>query len=122
LGAANPPGDIHSALGILLEERNSVVQQNTQLWRIIEKQKLSLAAATKDLERIRAEREKYRGLFEETAAASGSGSELERRPGRSPSKIGPTVRAVSQGRVPMPRHQSDDAGEYSYVGLYRSPI
>ncbi|CAE6418033.1 unnamed protein product [Rhizoctonia solani] len=92
LANACPPGDMQNALSQLLDERNAVVQQNTQLWRIIEKQKASLAAAAKDLERIRAEREKYRRLFEET---SGSGSE-----GRS--------RTVSKNRAPMARHQSDD--------------
>lgn len=109
LAAANPPGDIQSALAALLEERNSVCQQNTQLWRIIEKQKSNLASATKDLERIRAERERYRRLFEETTTASGSGSELDRRSGqRSLGRGPPTARAVSQSRVPMSRHQSDD--------------
>ncbi|CAE6458876.1 unnamed protein product [Rhizoctonia solani] len=92
LANASPPGDMQNALSQLLDERNAVVQQNTQLWRIIEKQKASLASAAKDLERIRAEREKYRRLFEET---SGSGSE-----GRS--------RTGSKNRLPMARHQSDD--------------
>jgi RalA-binding protein 1 len=95
LANASPPGDMQNALSQLLDERNAVVQQNTQLWRIIEKQKASLASAAKDLERIRAEREKYRRLFEET---SGSGSE-----GRS--------RTGSKNRLPMARHQSDDVGE-----------
>ncbi|CAE7224642.1 unnamed protein product [Rhizoctonia solani] len=93
LANATPPGDMQSALSQLLEERNAVVQQNSQLWRIIEKQKAGLATATKDLERIRAEREKYRRLFDE---ASGSGSDQ----GRS--------RVVSKSRAPMARHQSDD--------------
>ncbi|KAG9128133.1 hypothetical protein FRC07_004475 [Ceratobasidium sp. 392] len=112
LNAASPPGDLQSALGMLLDERNNVVQQNAQLWRIIEKQKASLASASKDLERIRAERERYRRLFEETTTASGSGSERERRPGgssRSSNRVHPAVRAVSQTRTPMSRHQSDDA-------------
>ncbi|CAE6482088.1 unnamed protein product [Rhizoctonia solani] len=93
LANATPPGDMQSALSQLLEERNAVVQQNSQLWRIIEKQKASLATATKDLERIRAEREKYRRLFDE---ASGSGSDQGR------------TRAVSKSRAPIARHQSDD--------------
>ncbi|CAE6435626.1 unnamed protein product [Rhizoctonia solani] len=93
LACATPPGDMLSALTQLLDERNAVVQQNTQLWRIIEKQKVGLATATKDLDRIRAEREKYRRLFDE---ASGSGSDQ----GRS--------RTASKSRAPMPRHQSDD--------------
>ncbi|KAF8739012.1 RhoGAP protein, partial [Rhizoctonia solani] len=98
LANASPPGDMQNALTQLLDERNAVVQQNTQLWRIIEKQKASLAAATKDLDRIRAEREKYRRLFEET---SGSGSE-----GRS--------KTMSKSRGPMARHQSDDVDLNSY--------
>ncbi|QRW02916.1 Rho GTPase-activating protein 21-B [Ceratobasidium sp. AG-Ba] len=102
LAGASPPGDLQSALVNLLEERNNVVQQNAQLWRVIEKHKLSLATASKDLERIRGERERYRRLLEETAA-SGSGSERERRP-----RAHPGMRAVSQSRVPMSRHQSDD--------------
>lgn len=98
---------------MLLEERNTVAQQNAQLWRVIEKQKSSLASATKDLERIRAERERYRRLFEETTTASGSGSELERRPhqARASSRVISGARTVSGTRAPMSRHQSDDAGE-----------
>ncbi|CAE6514054.1 unnamed protein product [Rhizoctonia solani] len=101
LANAAPPGDMQSALTQLLEERNSVVQQNSQLWRIIEKQKASLATATKDLERIRAEREKYRRLFDE---ASGSGSDQ----GRS--------RVASKSRAPMARHQSDDVVHHAPRG------
>lgn len=97
-------GDMQSALTQLLEERNSVVQQNSQLWRIIEKQKASLATATKDLERIRAEREKYRRLFDE---ASGSGSDQ----GRS-----------RKSRAPMARHQSDDVGQYCQHNALRDLI
>ncbi|KAG8741476.1 hypothetical protein FRC10_002844 [Ceratobasidium sp. 414] len=108
LAAASPPGDLQSAVALLLEERNNVVQQNAQLWRIIEKQKASLASASKDLERIRAERERYRRLFEEVTTASGSGSERERRPPGS--RVHPSVRAVSQTRATVSRHQSDDAG------------
>ncbi|ELU43463.1 hypothetical protein AG1IA_02519 [Rhizoctonia solani AG-1 IA] len=112
LANASPPGDMQNALTQLLDERNAVVQQNTQLWRIIEKQKASLAAATKDLDRIRAEREKYRRLFEET---SGSGSE-----GRS--------KTMSKSRGPMARHQSDDVvpsrshGSRSDLNSYDEPV
>ncbi|KAF8605862.1 RhoGAP-domain-containing protein [Ceratobasidium sp. AG-I] len=111
LAVANPPGDLQSALTMLLDERNSAAQQNAQLWRVIEKQKSNLASATKDLERIRAERERYRRLFEETTTASGSGSELERRPpqGRPSNRAVSGVRAVSHSRAPIFRHQSDDA-------------
>lgn len=102
---------------MLLDERNSVAQQNSQLWRVIEKQKLNLASATKDLERIRAERERYRRLFEETTTASGSGSERERRPpqGRPSNRNVSGMRAVSQTRAPIFRHQSDDVGESPVV-------
>ncbi|KAG9083902.1 hypothetical protein FS749_005646 [Ceratobasidium sp. UAMH 11750] len=106
LATTSPPGDLQSALVTLLEERNNVVQQNAQLWRIIEKQKASLASASKDLERIRAERERYRRLFEEMTTASGSGSERERRPAGS--RVHPTIRTVSQTRAPVSRQQSDD--------------
>ncbi|KAG8724902.1 hypothetical protein FRC09_012314 [Ceratobasidium sp. 395] len=109
LTMTSSPGDLQSALMALLEERNNLVQQNAQLWRIVEKQKASLATASKDLERIRAERERYRRLFEETTA-SGSGSERERRPtgSRSSTRVHPAVRVISQTHTLMSRHQSDN--------------
>ncbi|KAG8694775.1 hypothetical protein FRC08_008272 [Ceratobasidium sp. 394] len=120
LATTSPPGDLQSALVTLLEERNNVVQQNAQLWRIIEKQKASLASASKDLERIRAERERYRRLFEEMTTASGSGSERERRPAGS--RVHPTIRTVSQTRAPVSRQQSDDGGESGQFAFHTCSI
>ncbi|KAI0629199.1 hypothetical protein C8Q77DRAFT_1220392 [Trametes polyzona] len=60
-GAPNPP---LAALEAAVNERNSLSSQNTQLWKIIEKQRSGYNHALKELERMRGERDLYRGRLQ----------------------------------------------------------
>ncbi|KAI0641875.1 hypothetical protein C8Q79DRAFT_259537 [Trametes meyenii] len=57
-GAPNPP---LAALEAAVAERNSLSAQNTQLWKLIEKQRSGYNHIMKELERMRGERDLYRG-------------------------------------------------------------
>jgi RalA-binding protein 1 len=50
----------HSALEYVVAERNNLVAQNSQLWKLMEKQRSAYSQALKELERIRGERDAYR--------------------------------------------------------------
>ncbi|KIJ55385.1 hypothetical protein M422DRAFT_23982 [Sphaerobolus stellatus SS14] len=54
-------GDVNLALENVLAERNMLSSQNTQLWKLIEKQRAVHGGALKELERVRAERDRLLG-------------------------------------------------------------
>ncbi|GJJ11272.1 hypothetical protein Clacol_005504 [Clathrus columnatus] len=54
----NAQGDTTSAIQMLLNERNLLSAQNSQLWKLVEKQRNVHATVSKELERVRAERDK----------------------------------------------------------------
>lgn len=51
-------GDTKSALEIVLNDRNVLSAQNIQLWKLVEKQRQVHSTVSKELERVRAERDK----------------------------------------------------------------
>ncbi|WWC68148.1 uncharacterized protein I206_102071 [Kwoniella pini CBS 10737] len=51
-------GDVRKALEVVLSERNTLQAQNTQLWRLIEKQRSQCATLASDNDRLRQDREK----------------------------------------------------------------
>jgi RalA-binding protein 1 len=51
-------GSYEVALAHVVDERNSIYNQNTMLWKHVEKTKSAVAAYKKDLERVRAERDR----------------------------------------------------------------
>ncbi|OJT09652.1 hypothetical protein TRAPUB_13905 [Trametes pubescens] len=60
-GSPNPP---LAALETAVGERNSLSAQNTQLWKLIEKQRSGYNHIMKELERMRGERDLYRGRLQ----------------------------------------------------------
>lgn len=61
LHATNPT---EAALEALLADRNTLSQQNAQLWKFLEKQKTSYASLARDVERIRGERDIYKAKWQ----------------------------------------------------------
>ncbi|KAG9014360.1 hypothetical protein FRB94_012766 [Tulasnella sp. JGI-2019a] len=51
-------GDARTALDAVITERNMLSSQNAQLWKLIEKQRVGYAGVMKELDRVRAERDK----------------------------------------------------------------
>lgn len=97
---ASAPNPHMAALDQALAERNALSSQNSQLWKLIEKQRSGYNQMLKELERVRAERDSLRGRV-------GSGGSRERsvKPSTSNSAM-----ASSNGDArPVPtRHVSDD--------------
>ncbi|KAG2042483.1 hypothetical protein BDR03DRAFT_831698, partial [Suillus americanus] len=57
---ASAPNPILAALDQVLSERNVLSTQNTQLWKLIEKQRAAYNQVLKEIERVRSERETYK--------------------------------------------------------------
>jgi RalA-binding protein 1 len=100
-----------AALDQALFERNQLSSQNSQLWKLIEKQRSGYNQMLKELERVRAERDSLRGRVssggqtkEKVLKASVSNSAM------SSSANGPVVASVDVRPLAV-RHHSDDMGE-----------
>ncbi|ETW78943.1 hypothetical protein HETIRDRAFT_155979 [Heterobasidion irregulare TC 32-1] len=123
---AHSPNPHLAALQQALSERNNLSSQNAQLWKLIEKQRIAFAHTSKDIERLRAERDVYKGklhaLGENTDAVLKSSKEREKALRGSSSASGlragdksssATDQSPSHPRANVVRHQSDDSGVMS---------
>jgi len=111
-GAPNPS---RAALDQALSERNVFSSQNTQLWKLIEKQRSGYSQVLKELERVRAERDAYKGRL----MAAGLSTELGKkekpkilRPSTSITTISSSVHDSGDLRAGMTGDPSDNSGEY----------
>ncbi|KAI0763764.1 hypothetical protein BD413DRAFT_483510 [Trametes elegans] len=86
---AHTPNPPLAALDAAVGERNSLSAQNTQLWKLIEKQRSGYNHIMKELERMRGERDLYRGRLqqagENTDALLRAHRAKEKAEGRDPS-------------------------------------
>ncbi|KAI0080161.1 RhoGAP-domain-containing protein [Panus rudis PR-1116 ss-1] len=100
--ASNP---YEPALEAAVSDRNTLASQNTQLWKLIEKQRTGYSQLLKELERVRGERDAYKSklhaLGENTDALLKAHREKEKREGRE------TLRSVASHSHLRP---SDNAG------------
>ncbi|KAI5989328.1 hypothetical protein EDD15DRAFT_2171667 [Pisolithus albus] len=107
---ADAPNPILAALEQALSERNVFSSQNTQLWKLIEKQRTGYNQVHRELERLRAERDAYKGRLQ----AAGLSTELgkkEKSKVLRPSVSNATMSTVDSRVVGLVRHQSDNSGE-----------
>ncbi|EGN92200.1 hypothetical protein SERLA73DRAFT_117654 [Serpula lacrymans var. lacrymans S7.3] len=72
---ANAPNPFAAALEQALSERNVFSTQNTQLWKLIEKQRSGYSQVLKELERVRNERDTFKARLQ----AAGLSDELPKR-------------------------------------------
>ncbi|KAG0709225.1 hypothetical protein DFH29DRAFT_993384 [Suillus ampliporus] len=72
---ANAPNPTLAALDQVLSERNVLSSQNTQLWKLIEKQRSGYNQVLKEIERVRGERDTYKTRLQ----AAGMSTELGKR-------------------------------------------
>ncbi|KAL1877343.1 hypothetical protein VTK73DRAFT_8716 [Phialemonium thermophilum] len=63
-------GSAEAVIRYLLKEKQSQSQQNTQLWRLVDKQRAMILGLNKDLERALKDKEKYRKKLKEVMSAS----------------------------------------------------
>lgn len=125
---AQANGDPRGALETVLSERNMLSSQNAQLWKLIEKQRVGYSSLMKELERVRAERDRAVGRHDGSENGHGArpgapGSSAKIRP--SPSAPGPSAFgqarsfSVEEGgaahsRPRAPRQQSDQ----THAGMF----
>ncbi|KAH7163277.1 hypothetical protein B0J13DRAFT_431286 [Dactylonectria estremocensis] len=85
-------GSPEAVIQYLLKEKQSQSQQNTQLWRLVDKQRAMILGLNKDLERALQDKEKYRKKLKEVMAipaismassAKGKGPKTPTLPGTS---------------------------------------
>lgn len=109
-----------AALEQAVSDRNILSAQNSQLWKLIEKQRAGYNQILKELERIRGERDNYKA---KVTALSSNGSSAERRKkttgerGSRPSLDLPLATSTTPSSHPpsrgsLPRHNSDDPGMF----------
>lgn len=81
-------GDTRGALDAVITERNTLLTQNAQLWKLIEKQRAGYANVLRELDRVRAERDhaRHRGTNGPTSSANHSENEAPSGPRHKSSK------------------------------------
>ncbi|KAH7890731.1 hypothetical protein F5I97DRAFT_1974384 [Phlebopus sp. FC_14] len=127
---ATAPNPTLAALDQALSERNVFSTQNTQLWKLIEKQRTGYSQVLKELERIRTERDAYKGRLQ----AAGLSVELAKkdkekakalRTSASNTAISTaSLNGSSDLRSTMKRHQSENSGISSsaFLPYVTSPV
>ncbi|KAF8899654.1 hypothetical protein CPB84DRAFT_1681108 [Gymnopilus junonius] len=109
-----------AALDQAVADRNVLSAQNSQLWKLIEKQRTGYNQILKELERIRGERDTYKARLSALTAVLPNGAAPEKRQnttserGSRPS-LDTTVPSHTsapspQARQLVTRHNSDDSG------------
>ena len=113
---ASAPHPHAAALDQALSERNQLSSQNSQLWKLIEKQRSGYNQMLKELERVRAERDSLRSRVggpskarEKTLKGSVSNSAMS----GSSSSVASTAASsgTTETRPPPARHHSDNIGK-----------
>lgn len=70
--AVTAAGSAEAAIRKLINEKNQAASHNTQLWRLVEKQRAMILGLNKDLEKSLKEKERYRRKLKESLAGSQS--------------------------------------------------
>ncbi|KAJ3485485.1 hypothetical protein NLJ89_g11896 [Agrocybe chaxingu] len=113
-----------AALDQAISERNVLSSQNTQLWKLIEKQRAGYNQILKELERIRGERDSYKSkLSALNAVPNGSSSKqqkssTERTSRPSLDTVTSQTSSTSQSRQTYTRHNSDDSSATPRTSQY----
>ncbi|ORY21335.1 hypothetical protein BCR39DRAFT_474567 [Naematelia encephala] len=94
-------GDLRKALDALVVERNSLQSQNTQLWKLIEKQRSQAAHLVSDNDRLRSDRERANTRLTAAGLEPIGGRKIQ----NSSSAVGLGLRAVELPQIR--RHNSD---------------
>ena len=129
----NPP---MAALEQVISERNVLSSQNSQLWKLVEKQRSGYSQILKELERVRSERDTFKARL--TSLGENPDQILKKQKANKGSNSGNTLKSSSshsglrsddQPRVTpedprqsMTRHQSEDSGTLSQRAFWRIPL
>jgi len=123
----NPP---MAALEQVISERNVLSSQNSQLWKLVEKQRSGYSQILKELERVRSERDTFKArltslgenpdhILKKQKSSKGSHSGNSLKPSLSHSGLRSEDHPKTTPEHPrqaMTRHQSEDSGMRSHPG------
>ncbi|KFY92614.1 hypothetical protein V498_04830 [Pseudogymnoascus sp. VKM F-4517 (FW-2822)] len=125
-------GSAEAVIQYLLKEKQSQTAQNTQLWRLVDKQRAMILGLNKDLERALKDKERYRKKMKEslqaiTAGEPGKGTVAESSAGKSsPSPRSPegpkggNVEALVSAGL-RESHEGNDEPEHSPIDVALAP-
>ena len=116
----NPP---MAALEQVISERNVLSSQNSQLWKLVEKQRSGYSQMLKELERVRSERDTFKARLtslgenpdqilkkQKASKTSHSGNSLKSSSSHSGLRSDDQLKATPEDpRQAMTRHQSEDS-------------
>lgn len=105
-------GSPEAVIQYLLKEKQSQSQQNSQLWRLVDKQRAMILGLNKDLERALKDKERYRKKLKEVMA-------LQTIPPVPSATAG--ARAPDQGSFETSNNAEDDAPKKQAVDVPASP-
>ena len=125
----NPPV---AALEQVISERNVLSSQNSQLWKLVEKQRSGYSQILKELERVRSERDTFKARLtslgenpdqilkkQKASKANHSGNSLKSSSSYSGLRSDDQPKATPEDpRQAMTRHQSEDSG----MRLHPNPL
>ncbi|KAL4063139.1 hypothetical protein J3A83DRAFT_1414775 [Scleroderma citrinum] len=109
---ASAPDPFRAALDQALSERNVFASQNTQLWKLIEKQRSGYNQVLKELDRVRAERDAYKGRLMAAGLSVDLGKKEKQnvlRTSASNAAISSAAQEPTDPRADMTRRQSDNS-------------
>ncbi|KAH8657533.1 hypothetical protein BGZ60DRAFT_132901 [Tricladium varicosporioides] len=81
-------GSPEAVIQYLLKEKQSQAAQNSQLWRLVDKQRAMILGLNKDLERALKDKERYRKKLKESLASVSNPSPVDSTQGVAPSDAG----------------------------------
>ncbi|RYP47997.1 hypothetical protein DL768_006044 [Monosporascus sp. mg162] len=117
-------GSPEAVIQYLLKEKQSQSQQNSQLWRLVDKQRAMILGLNKDLERALKDKEKYRKKLKEVMAAQNTVPRND--------SAQSTAAIVPQGRTgaakeealngpPSPSNPDSDSARHSPIDVSLAP-
>ncbi|KAI1143279.1 RhoGAP-domain-containing protein [Hypoxylon sp. FL0543] len=117
-------GSPEAVIQYLLKEKQSQSQQNTQLWRLVDKQRAMILGLNKDLERALKDKEKYRKKLKDVMAAHDEHMKLDLAQSSRPSIPRVNVNVPSEQEVDVPASPSNldsDSVKHSPIDVSLAP-
>ncbi|KAI0147943.1 RhoGAP-domain-containing protein [Hypoxylon sp. NC0597] len=117
-------GSPEAVIQYLLKEKQSQSQQNTQLWRLVDKQRAMILGLNKDLERALKDKEKYRKKLKDVMAAHDEHLKLDLMQSSRPSIPQVNVNVPKEQEVDVPASPSNldsDSVKHSPIDVSLAP-
>ncbi|KAK0100293.1 hypothetical protein ONS96_007574 [Cadophora gregata f. sp. sojae] len=105
-------GSPEAVIQYLLKEKASQASQNSQLWRLVDKQRAMILGLNKDLERALKDKERYRKKLKESLAQISNPSPVDSTQG-----LGSEVGSISSDTKPVAEVKANNVGSMVSAGL-----